>query len=221
MIMSALSRLTVLTLLAAALAVWLSTAAAHREDAALRTFLSEHHACGHPCVMGIALYQADIDHVLTALALHPWVAQIDPHPAADGRILAVTWDWSGLQPAFIDAGRAGVVSFNYGNPFINSIIIGLTLEIGDVWSAIGAPEKVSMFGSLGGQMLYLGSYQRPSFYVTGVGRCPMSADRFWHMPVDYVMWVNPYKPADELYDAADPYKAASCRPLIMDGDPDR
>jgi hypothetical protein len=220
MMLYPLLRACALLLLVIAFVLSASVAAVYGENDALRQFLSETAACGQPCVMGIALYDADRDRVQAVLRSHPWVTKVEMHPAADGRILAVTWQWSGRQPAFIDADRAGVISFNYGNPHINSITVHLALEMGEVWRTIGAPEKVSMFGALNGEMLYLGSYREPSLYVTGVGQCPASADGFWHMPVDYLMWVNPYKPADELYDAADPYEAASCRPLMMNGDPD-
>jgi hypothetical protein len=127
--------------------------AAADHDAALRLLRSggpecAAHPAATPCAFGIVPGVTPRGEAHALLRAHPWVAVVFETREA------LSWKWSGQQPALIDPGFDGVVGFDHPLPAAGTsaarepvaalIRFGVLAGFGDAWLAYGPPEHAQL-----------------------------------------------------------------------------
>jgi len=176
---------------------------------AMTTLFNPTAECPAPCMMGIALETTSAEDAVSILEAHPWVAAVTVQRYND-QINAISWEWNGEQPAFIDTRSPGVVMLNFTGKRITSITISTDMQLSDLWRMIGPPPKVTLYRDAGGTMTYLGGYAHTRLHTYGVGDCPATANTFWRLKIQQLVWLSPYKDADRYYNSAEPYHRRAC-----------
>jgi len=108
----------------------------------LQAILVPSDGCALPCFMGIRPGVTTRQEAVAILQAHPWVAQTNLESDQLSITSAVTWDWSGLQPAFINAASGGELR-TAGN-MVTAIYVSLAIPFGDflLWRQ---PEQAAVY----------------------------------------------------------------------------
>ena len=145
---------------------------------ALDALLSPSPGCSAKglCFMGVYPGATTIDQAAGLLSAHPWVAEIDTHLTTQ-----ITWTWSGVQPAYIDAGVPGsMIMRDYAH--ISLIRVKTRYNYGDIWLQLGTPAQGYAMRQPEG-FLHGVYYTRYSMLAINFTECPAQMINFWSTPV--------------------------------------
>jgi hypothetical protein len=127
------------------------------DDSALRAFLMLPN-CPLPCFMGIRPGVTTVDEAITILQNHDWVKNVLLEEGSFDPVY-VTWEWSGVQPAFINdqSGTQGLLGRTGGLVFYFHITT--TAAMAEIWWLFQHPPLVSIDdGMQGGGLNLLFAY---------------------------------------------------------------
>lgn len=128
------------------------------------------------CWQGIIPGVTPIAEARSRLAAHPWIGERFESAQA------ISWRWSGQQPAAIDAAHDGIVRIEGGR--VTQIRVQLTLTVGDVWTAAGQPTRTRLVRPVSRSTMYqIVYYDAAGFYITNALYCPLVPRRLWTQPV--------------------------------------
>lgn len=148
------------------------------DDHGLREFLASGADCKMPCFLGIRPDVTMVDDAITLLENHPWVKTV--HAPIEQVGYAVTWEWSGLQPAWLSDHR-GLLQLR--GRVVRQILLTTTLSYGDLWLAFRAPERMMYQTTFDPtQLVYTSVFDDGIFQSQSTVQCPISPQRFWNEP---------------------------------------
>jgi hypothetical protein len=127
----------------------------------------------HPCWMGIVIGRTPYEVALDTLNEHPWVDTLYTGPGL------ISWSWSGLQPAAINAMQNGLLSVT-GNGVARQMRLLTTITFGDIWLTYGPPDHSLLVRPLSRSSSYQIGFYDSAFMqaITDVG-CPAQPQVFW------------------------------------------
>lgn len=111
------------------------------DDSELRAFLTPSDGCPAPCFMGIRPGVTTIAETVAILRAHE---RVNEFWLDERNFVHFTWNWSGKQPALINANHTGRVRLIPGHDKVESITIDSNIRIGDLYLLLGLPEKVTI-----------------------------------------------------------------------------
>ncbi|MBW4439209.1 MAG: hypothetical protein KME04_18865 [Pleurocapsa minor GSE-CHR-MK-17-07R] len=165
-----------------ALAQWFASAPGSADYHAL---LLPDEDCGEAvvCPLDISAGDMSMPQALDLLEASPWVERIYYSRGMDIDSGYLQWDWSGAQPAYINANRRGSLWFSQG--LVQWVEIGTTLRFGDVWVALDRPQygRVRTSSASDGRLFQVATYYDGGLSTRLDLRCPLDASRFWRAPV--------------------------------------
>lgn len=108
---------------------------------AIRTFLIPPN-CPYPCWLDIRPGVTNSSEAIERLQESPWVGHIYGPERLTAHTSTVRWDWTAQTPDFVDRRRSGELWM--ADDKVYTIQLPLTLRSGDVQSALGAPDQVTV-----------------------------------------------------------------------------
>lgn len=140
------------------------------DDAALHQVIVP--ICDTPCWQGIKTDVTTRQEATALLQASPWVAQVYQTP------VAVTWRWSGQQPALIDGTKDGLLQIA-GN-VVTQIRIQTLISFGDVWLLLDRPDDARLAQPLTRSSAYqIVAYETVGVEVMSSFDCPVAPSVFW------------------------------------------
>ena len=187
-------------------ALWV-VRAAPRDDRALRAFFAAPDDCARPCWQGIRPGATLLEGALAILRAHPWVRHITLQAdiISSDPTAALWWDWSGRQPAYIDATTDGRLTASQG--VVEYIVVSTTVPMGDARAVLGPPlrGKLEKDAVMSRRVLHLALYE--DLGVQNLIDCPIRVADLWREPAQIELYGNwataglePYALADWLAD---------------------
>jgi hypothetical protein len=140
----------------------------------LYTILASSGDCVLPCFMGIDPGTTTADEARAILAGHPWVDTVFEHRNT------ISWTWSGLQPAFIDADDEGVL-YLVNRSVVQEIELQTAIPQIELWTALGAP-RAGYVEYTPAAMAHHTAYD--GFLAVTFTPCPAQPQDLWGMPVE-------------------------------------
>jgi hypothetical protein len=140
------------------------------DDAQLRAFLDVDGG-----FMGIAQGVTTRNQALALLEAHPWVGAVsttDPY---------VLWEWSGAQPAFIDASAPGQLIID-NRHLVGEIHLHTRITFSQLWLALGIPGSGYTTYQPDSVLHYV-EYTQYGFSASAWIPCPAALRTFWATPV--------------------------------------
>lgn len=132
-------------------------------------------AQARPCWLGIVIGLTGRQDARELLSAHPWVGEIFEDDAA------LSWRWSGRQPAAIDASQNGLISFGSGGgSTVRQMRILTHIPYGDVWLRLGPPESALLIRPVSQSSAYqIGFYTAPAAQAISRVGCPARPTALW------------------------------------------
>lgn len=148
------------------------------DDHGLRDFLTTDVDCTMPCFLGIRPEVTLVDSAITLLENHPWVKAVHAPEQKVG--FAITWDWSGKQPAWLSDHR-GLLHLR--GMVVQQILLTTTLSYGDLWLAFHAPEQMNYKPTFDpNRLIYTSVFDNGMFQTQSTVDCPLRPEYFWNAP---------------------------------------
>jgi hypothetical protein len=128
--------------------------------------------CEAPCWQGIKTDVTTREEATAILQASPWVAQIYQTP------IAVTWRWSGRQPALIDGTKDGLLQLVGSR--VTQIRIQTLVPFGDVWLLLDRPDDARLAQPLTRFTAYqIAAYKSLGMEAMITFDCPVTPSVFW------------------------------------------
>jgi hypothetical protein len=160
------------------------------DDSQLRAFLTPPEGCPMPCFMGIRPGVTSFDDAKAIIERHAWTGnEVVVH-----RLDTLLWNWSGLQPQWIEGQyRRGSLGRNINTNLVGGILIGTHIRFGDMWLLLGKPDELHFYLLQTDARMYDAFFSSASVMVTIYPHlCTTLAD-FWSMYSD-VVFTSEYEP---------------------------
>jgi hypothetical protein len=144
--------------------------------------------CPAPCFMGIRPGITGAREALSLLYGHEWATRVADHtsyaittdPVPSGLAGEILWQWSGQQPAWIDASINGRLWVS--RSVVQSVYVSTRLRLGDIRLGLGTPDlEVVLFDASRRQINYRAGYSAAAMIFISGRLCP--ARDFWHTMV--------------------------------------
>jgi hypothetical protein len=154
------------------------------DDSDVRAFLAPAEGCFRACFMGIQPGQTTAEDALAVLEGHDWVADVEIVQLRDQRLTTLpdfgglSWEWTGQQPALIDARQRGTIEIYASRAGRGRLPTHITL--GDLWLVMGQPDRRFLFLLKDHVAQLEAVYADLGLVVTATWRCPADAWTIWH-----------------------------------------
>src|SRR5215207_1071315 len=154
------------------------------DASALHPLLSPPRGCAMPCWGGIQPGATTREEAVALLEGNVWVSEVYPS------LTAVDWVWSGSQPAFFDTssptfqGRMELTDWESPNTTIASVVMRTHLTFGELWLALGQPDRLYLLAANNGSLVHLAVYDQYDLYVFNFLSCPVTPAQFWNAPLE-------------------------------------
>jgi hypothetical protein len=187
---------------------------------ALTTLIRDDDACAtypaQACFMGILIGETRRAEVLDRLQAHPWVDEVFQTD------FLITWSWSGDQPAAINAGQNGLVSFSSRTGEIAAQMRILThIPYGDAWLALSSPDRTLLVRPFGRYSAFqIAFFDAQAMQVISALGCPVDPDEYWYSEISIgrgELWTTESinGVSFDIYDQPGWWRSLRrCRPLV-------
>jgi hypothetical protein len=159
------------------------------DDNDLHTFLTPPDDCAAPCFMGIRPGTTTVEEAIVTLAAHEWVNAPSILEANESQeIYGIRASWSGLQPDVIATYRD--LYLWVSDNTINSVDIITHVPLGNIWLALGTPDK--QYSYIGDDRYgvpsagYAVVYSEKSITFATLMPCPIES--LWSSEVEMVLF---------------------------------
>jgi len=144
----------------------------------IRAFLMPWEGCPMPCIMVIRPGFTTPEAAIEILTNHEWVGDVHFQDIEDGT--NITWNWSGLQPSFINGTSGGLMVQINTFTTITDFIVVLSIRHYDMLSIFGQTEYASLYTEATSSNLnYRFNYPMMQTSIIAVVYCPMNPIAYW------------------------------------------
>jgi hypothetical protein len=161
------------------------------DESQLQAFMTASENCTGPCLLGIRPSKVTVNDTMQILESHPWVESARLSASGNG-YGQIRWQWSGQQPAMIDASYAGRITFYWetddpnppslDNTIIQTISIQTYLRMYSLQDWYGMPNSGTT--NLRADMVlgYSAGYHNPgtTISVSSIMPCPVNFLSYWN-----------------------------------------
>ena len=139
--------------------------------------------CDGRCPLGLRPGWTDIDEAAALLAAHPWAKHVHYTRGLELDTGYLRWEWTGAQPAGIDAGQPGSVYIQRG--FVQWVDIATTPPFATFWQMLGPPDsgRVHPLSGMPARVFQVVTYDRALLALRTEILCPADRARYWRAPV--------------------------------------
>jgi hypothetical protein len=157
------------------------------DNSALRALFISSDDCVLPCWQGIRPGITSGKEAIAILENHDWVDYVQVRGDFDaGNPGAITWTWSGAQPAMLGVNRTGGRVLVIRN-VVRYVRLSTTLGFGDIWLGFNHPDLGRFEGPSGSttrpEMYHQALYDGGILVVESIVYCPVRYDKLWNSPV--------------------------------------
>lgn len=135
--------------------------------------------CGGRCPLGLRPGWTDLDEAADMLTAHPWATGVHYTRGMELDSGYLRWEWTGAQPAEIDAARPGSVWIQRG--FVQWVEIATRYPFGTLWQMLGPPQsgRVHTTSAMPERMFQVTTYDRAMLSARTEIFCPANRARYW------------------------------------------